>query len=118
MTGGGGSPTGITLDPTNTQQHVWVVDRAALRVYQYDNARATTSRNLAASATFALAAGNTNPQGIADPPTISIGDASATEGPDVARFIDVPISSTSSPVDRPKSIIQGPNGDFFVTSSL
>jgi glucose/arabinose dehydrogenase len=50
--------------------------------------------------------------------TISIADAAATEGTDVARSVDVPISSLTSPVDAPKSITRGPNGDYFVTSAL
>jgi len=37
-------------------------------VYQYAGARSRTSGSQSASATFALTAGNTNPQGIADPP--------------------------------------------------
>jgi hypothetical protein len=48
---------------------------------------------------------------------ISIGDASASEGPDVSRIVDVPINSGSSPVDTPKSMVQGPNGDYFVISN-
>jgi hypothetical protein len=74
ITGGGGGPTGITLDPSNGQQHLWVVDSATDRVYQYDNARSLTSGSLAASVTSALAAGNANPQGIADPPPPSAAD--------------------------------------------
>jgi sugar lactone lactonase YvrE len=62
------SPTGITLDPT-APSHLWIVDNATDRVYQYDNAVMQTSGSLSASTSFALAAGNTNPQGIADPPT-------------------------------------------------
>jgi hypothetical protein len=68
LTGGGGSPTGITLDPSGGQQHLWIVDNATDRVYQYDNARSRTSGSQSVSTSFALAAGNTNPQGIADPP--------------------------------------------------
>ena len=37
-------------------------------MYQYTAAASRTSGSQAAAATFALAAGNTNPQGIADPP--------------------------------------------------
>jgi hypothetical protein len=61
------SPTGITLDPTNVS-HLWIVDNGTDRVYQYDNAAGRTSGSQSASTSFALAAGNTNPQGIADPP--------------------------------------------------
>jgi WD40 repeat protein len=74
LTGGGGSPTGITLDPGLAQgaqnRHLWIVDNGTDRVYQYDNAVTRTSGSQAANAaaTFVLAAGNTNPQGIADPP--------------------------------------------------
>jgi hypothetical protein len=63
----GTSPTGITLDPTNVST-LWVVDKGTDRVYQYDNAAGLTSGSQSPSRTFALAAGNTNPQGIADPP--------------------------------------------------
>jgi hypothetical protein len=61
------SPTGITLDPTNVS-HLWIVDNGTDRVYQYDNAAGRTSGSQSASTSFALAPGNTNPQGIADPP--------------------------------------------------
>ena len=66
-TSGASSPTGITLDPSNPQ-HLWIVDNGTDRVYQYDYAVSRTSGSQAASTNFALAAGNTNPQGIADPP--------------------------------------------------
>jgi hypothetical protein len=68
ITAGGGSPTGITLNPT-APSHLWVVDTGTDRVYQYDNAVGWTSGSHPASTSFALAAGNTNPQDIADPPT-------------------------------------------------
>lgn len=61
------SPTGIALDPSNGSQDIWVVDSGTDRVYRYGNARTVTSPTLSGS--FALAAGNTNPQGIADPLT-------------------------------------------------
>jgi sugar lactone lactonase YvrE len=67
IAGAGGSPTGITLDPTGGGT-LWVVDSGTDRVYQLDGARDLTSGSLSPSASFALAAGNTNPQGIADPP--------------------------------------------------
>jgi hypothetical protein len=49
--------------------HLWIVDNNTRRVYQY-NAAATFANGTshAADVSFALAAGNTNPQGIADPP--------------------------------------------------
>ena len=61
------SPTGITLDPAGGGA-LWIVDSGTDRVYQFDNARGLTSGSLSPSTSFALAAGNTNPQGIADPP--------------------------------------------------
>jgi hypothetical protein len=67
ISGANSTPTGITLDPTNVG-HLWIVDSGTDRVYQYDNAAARTSGSQAASTSFALAAGNTNPQDIADPP--------------------------------------------------
>jgi subtilisin family serine protease len=60
------TPTGIALDPSNGSFDIWVVDSGTDRVYRYANARNLTSPTLTSS--FALAAGNTNPQGIADPP--------------------------------------------------
>jgi hypothetical protein len=67
-TAGAASPTGITLDPANVS-NLWIVDSGTDRVYQY-NAAATFANGSshAADVSFALAAGNTNPQGIADPP--------------------------------------------------
>lgn len=69
MTGGGGSPTGITLDPTGASQDLWVVDNATDTVYRYAAARSRTSGSQAAAETFALNPFDTNPQGIADPPS-------------------------------------------------
>src|SRR4029078_7064837 len=61
------APTGITIDPA-TVSNIWIVDSGTDKVYQYNAAATRTSGSQAASLTFALAAGNTNPQGIADPP--------------------------------------------------
>ena len=69
ISSGGGSPTGITLDPGNVS-NLWIVDSATDRVYQYDAAASRTSGSQAAAVSFALAVGNTNPQGIADPPPV------------------------------------------------
>ncbi|MBC7853576.1 MAG: hypothetical protein IAF94_09080, partial [Pirellulaceae bacterium] len=70
-TAGASAPTGITLDPSSPS-HLWIVDSGTDRVYQYNTAVGRTSGSQAASTSFALAAGNTNPQGIADPP---VGDS-------------------------------------------
>jgi sugar lactone lactonase YvrE len=61
------NPTGITINPNNVSD-IWIVDSGTDKVYQYVGAANRTSGSQNASATFALAAGNTNPQGIADPP--------------------------------------------------
>jgi hypothetical protein len=60
-------PTGITINPSNVSD-IWIVDSGTLKVYDYTAAASRTSGSQAAAATFALAAGDTNPQGIADPP--------------------------------------------------
>jgi hypothetical protein len=66
-TSGARTPTGITLDPSNVS-HIWIVDSGTDRVYQYNNAAGLTSGSKAANSYFPLSSGNTNPQGIADPP--------------------------------------------------
>ena len=81
MSGAGGSPTGITLDPTGASQDLWVVDNATDKVYQYAGGRSLTSGSATASATFVLAAGNTNPQGIADPPAADLSAEPAPVAP-------------------------------------
>lgn len=67
ISGAGSSPTGITLDPTNPSA-LWIVDSGTRRVYQFDAATGRTSGSQSPSTSFALTAGNSNPQGIADPP--------------------------------------------------
>lgn len=85
------APTGITLDPTDVR-HLWIVDNRSYRIYQYDNAAGRTFGSQAAALSTALAAGNINPQDIADPPppfatpggggrnTVSHRQAAATRG--------------------------------------
>ncbi|MDX1926069.1 MAG: SdrD B-like domain-containing protein [Pirellulaceae bacterium] len=60
-------PTGITVDPAGGNK-LWIVDNSTDRIYEYSGATGCISGGLVASRTYALAAGNTNPQGIADPP--------------------------------------------------
>jgi len=60
-------PTGISVDPAGGNK-LWVVDSGTDRIYEYSGATGSLSGGLIASKTYALAAGNTNPQGIADPP--------------------------------------------------
>jgi hypothetical protein len=69
-TSGAARPAGVTIDPTNVS-NIWVVDSGTKLVYQYTAAASRISGSQAAEATFALAAGNTNPQGIADPAGLS-----------------------------------------------
>lgn len=73
-TSGVSSPTGITINPANVSD-VWIVDNGTDTVYQYTNAASRTSGNQSAAVSFSLAAGNTNPQGIADPPPASFAKA-------------------------------------------
>jgi hypothetical protein len=63
-------PTGLTIDPANVSD-IWIVDSGTDRVYQYSGAASRISGSQSASASFALAAGNSNPQGIADPPSMN-----------------------------------------------
>ncbi|MFO1064621.1 MAG: SdrD B-like domain-containing protein [Pirellulales bacterium] len=73
------TPTGLTIDPNNVN-HIWVVDAGTDTVYQYDGAVGRTSGNQAAASSFALAAGDTDPQGISDPlPTPSWMNASSPD---------------------------------------
>jgi RHS repeat-associated protein/uncharacterized repeat protein (TIGR01451 family) len=62
-----GNPSGVTIDPSGGTD-LWVVDRQDLLVYRYAAGRTQTSGALAATSTFVLAAGQTRPEGIADPP--------------------------------------------------
>jgi hypothetical protein len=64
-------PTGITINPANVSD-IWIVDNGTLKVYDYAGAASRTSGSQSAAATFALAAGDTNPQGIADPPPANV----------------------------------------------
>jgi hypothetical protein len=67
ISGANTSPTGITLDPSNPSD-IWIVDAGRDQVFQYTAAAGRISGSQSPSAVFNLAPGNTNPQGIADPP--------------------------------------------------
>jgi hypothetical protein len=56
-------------DPANPS-HLWIVDSGTDRVSQSANAGGLSSGSQAASPSVARAAGNTYPQGIADPPVM------------------------------------------------
>ncbi|MEX2138256.1 MAG: S8 family serine peptidase [Pirellulales bacterium] len=89
ITSGGGRPTGITIDPANVSD-IWIVDNATDSVYQFTAAASRTSDSQSPASSFALATGNTNPQGIADPPVASAElhvQNSTAPGTGVARYI-------------------------------
>jgi sugar lactone lactonase YvrE len=93
-------PTGITINPNNVSD-IWIVDSGTDKVYQYIGAASRTSGSQNAGATFALAAGNTNPQGIADPPTADmLLTPAAVSGPSNGQGMIVP-SSTSVSTNGP-----------------
>ncbi|MGB7160274.1 MAG: putative Ig domain-containing protein [Tepidisphaeraceae bacterium] len=64
------NPSGIAW--AQGQSDLWVVDRLDKVVYRYANATVRTSGSQAAADTFALAAANASPEGIADPPTVRV----------------------------------------------
>jgi hypothetical protein len=99
ITSGGGSPTGITIDPANVSD-VWIVDNATDRVYQFTAAAMRTSGNQSPAASFVLAAGNTNPQGIADPPVVSSQGGSAAALDESFASLNRRAGRNSSTVDR------------------
>ena len=74
-------PTGLTINPA-APSSIWIVDSGTKSVYQYPSATSLTSgvRRLRG---LPLAAANTNPQGIADPP--APGSLLATETPVLAE---------------------------------
>jgi hypothetical protein len=76
---------------SRTQEVLRIADSGTKRVYQFDSAAGLTSGNLYPSTFFALAAGNTNPQGIADPPS----------------GVPIPVASTSAPLPAPSQPIRG-----------
>ena len=101
-TPGASSPTGITLNPASPSE-LWIVDNGTNKVYQYNAAVGLTSGSRSASSSFALAAGNTNPQGIADPPApIAV----------VSREL---ATATSSQV-APSAIVTGPMWNAAINS--
>ncbi|MFM7056515.1 MAG: S8 family serine peptidase [Planctomycetota bacterium] len=104
------SPTGITLDPGNGSMDIWIADAGTDRVYRYSDGRTAAAPVLASS--FALAAGNINVQGLADPPPPAT--ESALDGYETAVPADdaVPVGPAflpqrlrlSSPDGQPASI--------------
>lgn len=93
------SPTGITLDPSGATQSLWIVDNGSDRVYEYTNARTRNSGSQSAAVSFALSAGNLNPQGIADPPVADSSQADAS----VDAILTAPPSNQSGAPGIPSS---------------
>ncbi|MEQ1825297.1 MAG: Ig-like domain-containing protein [Pirellula sp.] len=91
------SPTGITIDPNNIN-HIWIVDSSVDRVFQYDSGTSVLSGSLSPSMSFALAATNTNPQGIADPMDAS-GSASTRVAHNFIYPKDVDDDGSVTPLD-------------------
>lgn len=92
-------PTGLTVNPASVSD-IWIVDNVSLKVYQYAAAAGRTSGGQTASATFALAAGNANPQDIADPPP-----AAQPPLPALPMAMWTPISPPSAPAaDAPRPL--------------
>ncbi len=91
------APTGVTLDPSKTSGNLWIVDSGTDRIYEYANARGTTVGTLVTS--YALTTGNTNPQGIADPPpSVSAPvDSAATVAPRVRSASDLAMPLVMQP---------------------
>jgi hypothetical protein len=73
-------PTGIAVNLSNATD-VWIADNGTDKVYQYVGAAGRTSGSQAAAATFALNPYDTNPQGIADPPTYLVQTPAAAPPP-------------------------------------
>ena len=65
-------PTGITVDPSNGSMDIWISDNSTDRIYRYANGRTATAPALSSSFALAVASGNGNVQGIADPPPVAI----------------------------------------------
>ena len=94
-TPGASSPTGITLNPASPSE-LWIVDNGTDMVYQYDAAVGVTSGSRSATSSFALAVGNTNPQGITDPPAPVTADSQGLET--IGSLQVAPIATLTGPM--------------------
>jgi hypothetical protein len=99
------NPTGIAINPNNVSD-IWIVDSSTKKVYQYTAAASRTSGSQSAAASFALAANNTNPQGIADPPTAE--DLVSTM-PARSAALSPPILAPA-PALQPSLLVPAPTG--------
>ena len=71
-------PSGITNDPSGSDD-LWVVDRDDDLVYRYSSAARLKHGGAEATDTFELIATNRHPEGIADPPDLSISDVNTAD---------------------------------------
>jgi len=102
------APTGITIDPSGASQSIWIVDNGTDRVYEYTDSRSRHSGSQSTLISFALAAGNANPQGIADPPANSINASTPAAATSVA--------SVEAPTDQVLSAPTYPQGHVVFAS--
>jgi hypothetical protein len=111
-------PTGITINPNNVSD-IWIVDNGTDKVYQYVGAASRTSGSQNASATFALAAGDTNPQGIADPPPadLLLTPTPAPALPDAPSVAPATGGSGSSNTDQAVPLLFLPTSALLVADS-
>lgn len=100
ISGGGGSPTGLTIDPSGASASIWIVDSSSDRVYEFTSARSRTSGSQSPAGNFALAPGNTNPQGIADPPVATLETAAGSSGASYAEAAEAALLSIVNDLDR------------------
>lgn len=82
------TPTGITIDPTGGSK-IWIVDSGTDKIYEYSGATGCRSGGLVAMKTYALntSGGNSNPQGIADPPS-GDGEENVSEAMAASLLVD------------------------------
>jgi hypothetical protein len=99
------SPTGITINPNNVSD-IWIADNGTDTVFRYAAAAGLTSGSQTASSIFALAAGDTNPQGIADPPGPGTISAPAPAAP---AAISPPLFAPA-PALHPSLVVPVPTG--------
>ncbi|MEY3173208.1 MAG: hypothetical protein RLZZ436_1122, partial [Planctomycetota bacterium] len=110
------SPTGIALDPSNETMDLWIADNTHDRVFRYGNGRTAVAPVIASSFELAVAAGNTNIQGIADPPPPATeaalpGYRPATPGSVSNSALDQPAAARSAAVSTTETA--APSADLI-----
>jgi Putative Ig domain len=118
------SPQGITIDPANVN-HIWVIDAGDDDIYQYSGAASRVSGSQSADAVYGLAADNTKPKGIADPPpgdvlSSSVGRSAAEDAgrPYVSalkRTVGVDLFGDQETVSRQLTTLPATIGAWFGT---